>query len=64
MSQKPEVKTPPPVKRIKVILQLEGAMMDKDTPVSEDAVRAYFELHFQCPKGLKAHVLSTQDVTA
>lgn len=52
-----------PVKRIRLIVQLEGAMVDKDTPLTEQSARDYMELHFQCPKGLKAHVLKTEDVT-
>lgn len=52
-----------PVKRIRVVVQLEGAMVDKDTPLTEQSARDYLEIHFQCPKGLKAHVLKTEDVT-
>jgi hypothetical protein len=62
MSETSEVKKPQ-VKRIRVVIQLEGAMVDKDTPLTEQSARDYFEMHFQCPKGLKAHVLNTEDVT-
>lgn len=63
MSKKEAVKQPPQVKRIRVVLQLEGAMIDKDTPLTEQSAQDYLELHFQCPKGLKAHVIKTEDVT-
>jgi hypothetical protein len=52
-----------PVKRIRVIIQLEGSMVDKDTALTEQSARDYFEMHFQTPKGLKAHVINTEDVT-
>jgi hypothetical protein len=63
MTNKPEVKKPE-VKRIRVVLQLEGAMIDEDTALTERSAQDYFEMHFQCPKGLKAHVLESKDVTA
>lgn len=62
MTDKPEVKKPE-VKRIRVVLQLEGAMVDQDTPLTEQSAQDYLELHFQCPKGLKAHVIECKDVT-
>ena len=57
-------KTPAkPVKKIRVVIQLEGSMVDKDTPLTEQSARDYFEMHFQSPKGLNAHVINTEDVT-
>ena len=52
-----------PVKRIRIVLELEGAMIDKDTPLSPQSAQDYMEFHFQCPKGLKAHVMESKDIT-
>lgn len=60
--ENPEVKKPIE-RKIRVVLQLEGAMIDKDTPLTEQSAQDYLELTFQCPKGLKAHVINTEDVT-
>lgn len=59
--KKPEIK-PAKVKRIRVVVQLEGSMVDKDTALTEQSARDYLEMHFQCPKGLKAHVISSKEI--
>lgn len=57
-------KTPAkPVKKIRVVVELKGSMVDKDTPLTEQSARDYFEMHFQCPKGLEGYVINTEDVT-
>jgi hypothetical protein len=52
-----------PVKKIRVLIEIEGSMVDKDTALTEQSARDYFELLFQSPKGLNAHVINTEDVT-
>lgn len=52
-----------PVKRIRLVLEIEGAMVDKDTPLTPQSAQDYLEIQFQCPKGLKAHVMEVKDIT-
>lgn len=52
-----------PIKKIRVVIQIEGSMVDKDTPLTEQSARDYIEMLFQSPKGLNVHVINTEDVT-
>lgn len=49
-------------KKFIVTMVVEGCMMDKDTPISEDALSAYFELKYQCPKGLKVNGVAVTEM--
>lgn len=54
---KPALKEPAPkeslARRFSVTLEVEGAMLDKDTPIGEQSLVDFFQMQFACPKGLK-----------
>ncbi|SRR5579871_2574264 len=43
----------PSRKRFKVTMEVEGDMLDKDTPISEESIAALFQLQYQSEKVLK-----------
>lgn len=56
--KKPSLKEPvqkevKPRKKFSVTLLVEGDMLDKDTPISEESLAALFQLQFQSEKVIK-----------
>ena len=52
----------PPVKRFMVKIEVEGAMVDEDTPVSQQSLVDLFQMRFACPKGLKLLRVDAQEL--
>jgi hypothetical protein len=50
-----------PVKRFVVTVEVEGARVDADTPISRQALIDLFELQFSSPKGIKILKIDAQE---
>jgi len=49
-----------PHRKFKVSFEIEGRMVDKDTPISRESLEDYFNM--SCPKGLKIERLEVEEV--
>lgn len=50
------------VRKFSVNLVIEGDMLDKDTPISEHSLAAYFQMQYACPKGMKIHFMEAKEI--
>lgn len=50
------------LKKFTLSMQVDGDMMDKDTPISEAALAAYFEMRYACPKGIKISRIEVKEI--
>jgi hypothetical protein len=65
-AKKPSMKeTPhetPGEKKFKVTLVVTGDMLDKDTPISADALQAFFEMQYASSKALKVNFMEASEI--
>lgn len=50
-----------PVKRFTVTVEVEGAMVDVDTPMTPQALQDLFEMQFSNPHGIKILKIDVQE---
>jgi hypothetical protein len=53
-----------PERKFKVTLEVAGAMIDKDTPISDQALIDYFEMTFASAKGLKVSRVEAEEIVS